>query len=119
MPSFERICPKCGTSNSFNRRNCVKCRAPLTRMAIPQIPPPAAFSRRGMARLAWKATKFLTRTGFNLAKRGAKSGIERVEQQRKAQAIRNETIDAEYRLREWRAGGAASDKAEPPKSEGV
>lgn len=54
-----------------------------------------------MAKLAWRATKFLTRAGFNLARRGAASGIERVrsrERARKTTDVKNEMIEGEYQV---------------------
>lgn len=124
MPRYERICPECGASNSFKRTSCVKCGAPLTRLAIPQTPTLSPLSRRGIAKLAWKATKILTRAGFNLAKRGAQTGIdrvrhERVRQERKAADVKSETIDGEYKLREWRVWSKGSDKTEQTKTERV
>lgn len=112
MSRFERICPECGASNSYNVANCSKCRAPLTGSTAPQTPPAELFSRRSMANLAWRATKFLARKGFNIAKDGTKRGIERV-QNRNKEDIKGETIDADYRLREWRVRG---DKVEPEKT---
>jgi hypothetical protein len=76
------------------------------------------LSRKNMARLAWRATKFVTHWGFNLARRGARRGIERVKQ-RNQEDVKNETIDGEYKLREWRVWSAQSDKAEQPKTERV
>lgn len=118
MPRFERICPECGASNSFTRSSCFKCHAPLTGLPALPNPPVSPLSRRGIAKLAWRATKFLTRAGFELARRGAESGIERV-QQRNKQNVKNETIDADYKLREWRVWSAPSDKTEQAKTNRV
>lgn len=109
MPRFERICPECGTGNAFRNSRCAKCHAPLT--GATQVSPPAAsLSRRGMAKLAWRATKFLTRASINLARTSAKRSLEQI-QNRNTQDVKNETIDADYKLREWRVWGA---KPEPP-----
>jgi hypothetical protein len=97
MSSFERICPQCGTNNEYSRDRCIKCRAPLTAAAASTPPPPPVnyFSRGGMARLAWRATKFFARTGFNLALAGTLRGIENV-QNRNKQDVKNEMIDGDY-----------------------
>lgn len=113
MPRFERICPECGTSNSYKQANCVKCRAPLTPTNAAQTPPVEIFSRRGIAKLAWRATKFLTRAGFNFARRGAERGIERV-RQHKAVDVKNETIEGEYQVKpratnDWRVWSQEPD----------
>lgn len=114
MPIIERICPECGASNSFAQRSCLKCHTPLTGLPVLQNPRPSPFSRRGIAKLAWRATKFLTRAGFDLARRGAEGGLERI-QQRGKQDVKNETIDADYRLRDWRVWSAPSEKTEQAK----
>ena len=54
-----------------------------------------------MAKLAWRATKFLARKGFNLASNGTKRGIERVQNWQR-EDVKHETIDAEYRVSDWR-----------------
>ena len=114
MPRFERICPECGTSNAFRNSHCDKCRAPLTGV-IQVSPPAAALSRRGVAKLAWRATKFLTRAGFNLARTGAKRGLEQI-QNRNTQDVKNETIDADYKLRDWRVWSSKPEPRAPDKS---
>lgn len=58
-----------------------------------------------MANLAWRATKFLARTGFEIALSGTRRGIERL-QTRNRQDVKSETIDAEYDVP--RADGSAS-----------
>src|SRR6202521_3035099 len=118
MPRFERICPECGASNSFAQANCVKCRAPLTGQVQAQNPVSSPFTRRGMAKLAWRATKFLTRKGFDLARNGAQRGIEHFQNRNKAD-VRNETIDAEYKLREWRTWSAKPEPAPQEKNDGI
>lgn len=60
------------------------------------------FSKRGIAKLAWRATKFLTRAGFNLARRGAENGIRRV-RNRQTQDVKNEMIEGEYEVPQNRA----------------
>jgi hypothetical protein len=96
MSSFERICPQCGTGNPLQRTQCVKCRAPLTVTTVPPPPPPTDYlSRRGMARLAWRATKFFARTGFNLAVRSAKRNMHRAPNRNK-QNVKSEMIDGDY-----------------------
>lgn len=125
MARFERICPECGAGNSYDKTQCVKCRAPLTRPPQSLPPPVAALSRRGMAILAWRATKFMTRLGFGLAVRGAQRGVAHV-RERNSEDVKNETIDGEYRvtedstpvlpeepvrLREWRVYTKAPDAA--------
>lgn len=71
-----------------------------------------------MVKLAWRATKFLTRTGFNLARDGAKRGIARV-QNRKRDDVKNETIDADYTLREWRVWSVKPEQDAQEKTERV
>jgi hypothetical protein len=95
MPGFERICPQCGASNSINRTRCVKCRAPLMGAPAASATPEAPLSRGAMTRLAWTATKFFARIGFNLARSGVKRGVERV-QHRSGANVRNETVEGEY-----------------------
>lgn len=113
MSRFERICPECGASNSYNVANCVKCRAPLTGGTASQTPPAALFSRRMVATLAWRATKFLARKGFNIARDGTKRGIEQM-QNRNKEDVKNETIDGDLALRDWRV---YSTKTVPEKKE--
>ena len=98
MPSFERICPECGASNSYSRTQCVKCRAPLTRLASTPMTPPELFSRAMMARLAWRATKFLARQGFNLALSSTKRGIDRV-QNRNHEDASHEMIEGDFQVK--------------------
>ncbi len=98
MSSFERICPESGANNSFDKTRCVKCRAPLTRPASTEPPPPALLSRAMMANLAWKATKFLARQGFFLAVSGAKRGIGRV-QNRNHEDVSKETIEGDFQVK--------------------
>jgi hypothetical protein len=79
-----------------------------------------------MANLAWRATKFLARTGFQMALSGTRRGIERL-QTRNRQDVKGETIDAEYnvphedrgastvapeRLRDWRVWSAPAREPE-------
>lgn len=71
-----------------------------------------------VASLAWRATKFLARKGFNLAKDGTKRGIERV-QNRNREDVKNETIDADYNLREWRVWSKQADADTAAKTERV
>lgn len=118
MPKFERVCPECGASNSYNVSNCVKCRAPLTGGTAPQTPQPALLSRRMVAALAWRATKFLARKGFNIARDGTKRGIEKV-QKRHQEDVKNDTIDADYKVSEWRVWSARTDKEKTAKTERV
>lgn len=113
MARFERICPECGASNSFQQTNCVKCRAPLVGQTAAPPTAPEIFSRRGIARLTWRATKFLTRAGVQLAWRGAQGGLARVRERAKTD-VKNETIDGEYQISEWRVW---SKKPEPDKTE--
>lgn len=98
MPSFERICPECGASNSIDKTKCVKCRAPLTRPTTAEPPPPALFTRAMMAGLAWKATKFLARQGFNLALSSTKRGIDRV-QNRNRHDVSHEMIEGDFQVK--------------------
>lgn len=98
MPSFERICPECGASNSFDKTQCVKCRAPLTRPATAPTPPPDLFSRAMLAKLTWRATKFLARQGFKLALSSTKRGIERV-QNRNHEDVSHETIEGDFQVK--------------------
>lgn len=108
MPRFERICPECGTGNAFHKTQCGKCHAPLTGAVNSARPAPAPLSRRGVAKLAWRATKFLTRAGFRLARQGVERGVESI-QNRNTQDVKNETVDGEYKLREWRVWSAKSE----------
>lgn len=63
-----------------------------------------------MAKLVWRATKFLARTGFSIASNGTKRGIERVQNWQRDD-VKNETIDADYRVSDWRV----YSKSEPEK----
>jgi hypothetical protein len=125
MPRIERICPECGASNSFVRAQCVKCRAPLA--TANRAPAAALFSRRGMAALAWRATKFLARTGLSLAVRGTRRGLERMQTGRR-EDVKGEMIEGEYRvphdesvaagetrapLRDWRVWSATEGGESP------
>jgi hypothetical protein len=96
MAKIERICPECGTSNSYTQASCMKCRAPLTPTNTAQTPTPL-LSRRGLAKLAWRATKSLTRAGFHFARRRAENGIERL-RQRNFHNVKNELIEGEYEV---------------------
>jgi ribosomal protein L40E len=111
MPQFERICPECGASNSFDKTKCVKCRAPLTRPASAEPPPPALFTRGMIARLAWRATKFFARQGFNLALSGTKRGIDRV-QNRNKEDVTHEMIEGDFQVQ-------ADQTAPPEQTRGV
>ena len=75
MARFERVCPECGTSNAYDKTQCAKCRAPLTGAPASNTPPTPILSRKGAAKLAWRATKFLTVMGATLAWRGAQRGM--------------------------------------------
>lgn len=97
MPAFERVCPECGTSNALGQAYCAKCRAPLMQQTEPPPRPQSPLSRRGMALLTWRVTKFLARTGFGLARASAARGIERM-QNRNKEDVKNETIEGEYSM---------------------
>lgn len=75
MSQFERICPKCGTSNTYERSRCSKCGTNLTPLLAPPdqqaISPLSDMSARG---LAFAATMFIARVGFRLLWRGVKFG---------------------------------------------
>lgn len=66
-----------------------------------------------MAKLAWRATKFLTRAGLRLARSSAQRGMEQIQKRTQPDA-KNETIDAEYNLREWRVWSHADPKPTEP-----
>ncbi len=95
MARFERVCPECGTSNAYDKTQCAKCRAPLTGAPASNTPPTPILSRKGAAKLAWRATKFLTVMGATLAWRGAQRGIEKIREAR-SNNVQNETIDGAY-----------------------
>lgn len=92
MARFERVCPDCGTSNAYDKAQCVKCRAPLTGAPASPQPMPPVLSRTTMAKLAWRATKFMTVMGATLAWRGAQRGFEKIRESRSGN-VQNETID--------------------------
>jgi hypothetical protein len=75
MSQFERVCPKCGTSNAYERSRCSKCGTNLTPLLAPPdqqaISPLTDMSARG---LAFAATMFIARVGFRLLWRGVKFG---------------------------------------------
>lgn len=120
MPRFERVCPECGASNAYDRTQCVNCRAPLTGAPASNNPPTAYLSRKGMAKLAWRATKFVTVLGIRFAWRGAQRGIERVKEHNRVD-VKDATIDGDYLIpqpdapenfpptREWRVWSGAAD----------
>lgn len=95
MPKIERVCPTCGTSNAYARTQCAKCRAPLTGAPASAQPPELFWSRKTMAHLAWRATKFMTVMGATLAWRGAQRGVEKFRATRRHN-VQNETIEGDY-----------------------
>lgn len=95
MPRFERVCPNCGASSAYDKTHCSKCRAPLTGNAYASPPVQDFFSRKGMAKLAWRATKFMTVMGMRLAWRTATRGAERV-RERGHTDVKADTIDGDY-----------------------
>ncbi|MBI4672259.1 MAG: hypothetical protein HY741_11420 [Chloroflexi bacterium] len=120
MPRFERVCPECGASNAYDKTQCIKCRAPLTNAPASRNSPAALISRKGMAILAWRATKFMTRWGIQLARRGAQRGIEKIRARPRVN-VQDQTIDGDYEIpqpaapenfppaREWRVWSGAAD----------
>ena len=127
MARFERVCPNCGTSNAYDKTQCAKCRAPLTGAPASNQPPTDFLSRKGMAKLAWRATKFLTVMGATMAWRGAQRGVEKIREHRSTD-VRSETIDGDYIVpsdapetadyfppaREWRVWSGDTDDLTPP-----
>lgn len=95
MPRFERVCPECGTSNAYDKAQCVKCHAPLTGAPASQPPPAPVLSRKTMAKLAWRATKFMTVMGVTLAWRGARRSVEKIRAARSGN-VQNTTIEGDY-----------------------
>jgi hypothetical protein len=86
-----------------------------------------------MARLAWRATKFFARTGFNLALSRARRSVDRA-QNRDKDDVKNETIDGDYsvpsevvnklppqpaRLNDWRVYSQPSPHADKPDQERI
>jgi len=95
MPRFERICPECGASNAYAKTQCVKCRASLTGAPASNTPLTPFMSRKGMAKLAWRATKFVTVLGIRFAWRGAQRGMDRIKERDRAD-VKDTTIDGDY-----------------------
>lgn len=95
MARFERVCPECGTSNTYDKAQCVKCRAPLTGARAPQELPAPVLTRKAMAKLAWRVTKFMTVMGVSLAWRGAARGVEKIRESHSGN-VKNETIEGDY-----------------------
>lgn len=79
-------------SNAATANRCSRCRAPLSASAGRPAP---VLSRGGAARLAWRATKFLTRAGLVIAIRSARAGIQSIRAAR-SQDVKRETIDGEF-----------------------
>jgi hypothetical protein len=132
MPRFERVCPECGTSNAYDKTQCVQCRAPLTGAVDTRKAPPAPLSRKAIAKLTWRAAKFVAGLGVQLARRGAQRGIDRVTARPRV-AAKDETIEGDYvvpppeppaaseyfpPLREWRvwSGDADDESSDAPAS---
>lgn len=69
-----------------------------------------------MAVLAWRVTKFLARTGFDLARAGAQRGYAHV-QERKHTDVKNELIEGEYQVSEWRTWSKPTDRDTSKQSE--
>jgi len=65
-----------------------------------------------MARLAWRATRALSRLGFRLARQGVEKGVQRVLHGEKD--VKRETIDGDYTLRGWRTWSRSGGAPESP-----
>lgn len=98
---------------------CPKCGAPLVAGAPPPPPAVSPLSRKAVALLAWRATKFIARWGFNAAVKGARASVERAQHHGDAPDPRTETIEGDYTLREWRAWTKPVEPTESERAERI
>ncbi len=67
MEKIERICPKCGTGNAYDRQRCGHCGSSLTNLPVSQQSSlPAQFGGASAAALVLAASAFIVRTGLTL-----------------------------------------------------
>lgn len=114
MQNFERVCPHCGASNSYQNARCQNCGSNLNTLQPAANNPNRSLVKSGGGALVIGATMFLARVGFQLALRGVRAGLERAAARAttprestpsRAAGTDNPTNapDREYVLRGWRA----------------
>jgi hypothetical protein len=106
MEKIERICPKCGTANTYSRAQCQRCGVSLTNLPASQgASVPARIEGASAAALVIAASALIARTGFKLL---ARELLPRVAKGLARKPASTEIIDQpadehnDYVIRGWR-----------------
>jgi hypothetical protein len=107
MEKIERVCPKCGTGNPYDRSSCVRCGSSLTNLPAQRLSNvPAQIEGASAAALVLAASAFIARTGLKLLARGILPRVASVLTHKPASSqIVDQTTEEppDYVIRGWRA----------------